>query len=286
MSNYTPPDAHNVELNFKTEMVLVDAHNLILEFGTDEVITTSLNAVVSTSFEPVIATKLQDYNVLESTIVTGFDADIYAVTGQVAQLYAEVGTDFKPIVIAVVIDQFCTLSADIGTGFNALLVSTQNMNNSLGFALGQSLNFGAAKNQLVVDGVPWSKPTVKAHHSAFFYDLGLTISHSVEINFQAGLALRAAVQNAFEQGTGLCGSGQLIWQENQKYFINQSSVFEESSKLRIQRSTEWDELVRKRKQLTFSHEVAQVFEQQFLFDWDICSSRNKQYRLNGLQVRS
>ncbi|ELN4630867.1 hypothetical protein RZ719_004802, partial [Escherichia coli] len=45
-------------------------------------------------------------------------------------------------------------------------------------------------------------------------------------------------------------------------------VFEESLKLRIQRSTEWDELIRKRKQLTFSHEVAQVFEHKFLFDWD------------------
>lgn len=76
------------------------------------------------------------------------------------------------------------------------------------------------------------------------------------------------MQKAFEQGTGLSSSGQLIWQENQKSFINQSLVFEESSKLRIKRTTEWDELIRKRKQLTFSHEVAQVFEHQFVFEWD------------------
>lgn len=268
MSNYTPPDAHNVDLNFKDEIGLVDTHNLILEFGLDEVITASLNALISTRFTPVITTKLQDYNALESTVVSGFDADIYAVTGQIAQLYAEVRTDFNPFVNAVVINQFCTLSAGIGTDFNALVVSTQNMNNSLGVTLSQSLNFSTAKDELVVDTIPWSKPTFKAHHSAFFYDSGLTISHSAESTFQAGLALRVAVQKAFEQGTGLSSSGYLYWQENQKSFINQSLVFEESAKLRIQRFTEWDELIRKRKQLTFSHEVAEVFEHRLVFDWD------------------
>ncbi len=33
MSNYTPPDALNVELNFKDEQGLVDSHNIVLNFG-------------------------------------------------------------------------------------------------------------------------------------------------------------------------------------------------------------------------------------------------------------
>ncbi|RSE25150.1 hypothetical protein [Acinetobacter johnsonii] len=33
MSNYTPPDAHNVELNFKDELGSVDSHNVALNFG-------------------------------------------------------------------------------------------------------------------------------------------------------------------------------------------------------------------------------------------------------------
>jgi len=33
MSNYTPPDALNVELNFKNELGLVDSHNVTLNFG-------------------------------------------------------------------------------------------------------------------------------------------------------------------------------------------------------------------------------------------------------------
>ena len=268
MSNYTPPDAHNVDLNFKDEIGLVDAHHLILEFGADEVITASLNAVLSTRFTPVITTKIQDYNTLESTVLTGFDTEIYVVTGQIAQLNAEIRTNFEPHLNAVVIDQFCALNADISTDFNALVVSAQNINNSLGVALRQSLSFSNATDQLAIDAIPWSKPNFKAHHSVFFYDSGLTISHSAESNFQAGLALRTAVQKAFEQGTGLSSSGYLYWQENQKSFINQSLVFEESAKLRIQHFTGWDELIRKRKQLTFSHEVAQVFEHQFLFDWD------------------
>lgn len=270
MSNYTPPDAHNVELDFKKEMGAIDAHHLILEFGADELITASLNAVVSIGFEPVITTKIQDYNILESFVENGFKAEINAINVQIAHIYAEIRTDFKPFVNAVVIDQFCALSADIDMSFNALVVGIQNMNNSLGVALRQSLNFSTATDQLAIDAIHWSKPTFKAHYSAFFYDSGLTISHSAESNFQAGLALRTVVQKAFEQGTGLCSSGQLIWQENQKHFINQSLVFEESAKLRIQRLTEWDELIRKRKQLTFSHEVAEVFEHRLVFDWDKC----------------
>lgn len=268
MSNYTPPDAHNVDLNFKNELGVIDTHNLIIEFGTDEVLIASLNAVILTSFASVITIKIQDYNALESTVVTGFDADIYAVTGQVAQLYAEVSTDFKPFVNAVVIDQFCSLSADIDMGFNALVVGIQNMNNSLGIALRHSLNFSIAKDQLAVDAIPWAKQIFKAHHSAFFYDSGLTISYSAESNFQTGLALRVAVKKAFEQGTGLSGTGHLIWQENQKHFMNQSLVFEESSRLGIQCSIEWDELIRKRKLITFNHLVAQVFEHRFTFEWD------------------
>lgn len=225
--SYTPPDAHNVVLDFEQPFTPVDGHNVVLNF---------------TDVEPQLG-------VLLATINTNIQAEIS-------------GRNWGNI------DNRGALLAVIDTSIRASISGINDINHTRGIETYWAAEYQTAIPYLTTPEISWSKPTFKAHHSAFFYDSGLTISHSAGSNFQAGLALRVAVQKAFEQTTGLSSSGYLYWQENQKYFINQSLVFEESAKLRIQRSTEWDELIRKRKQLTLSHEVAQVFEQKFLFDWD------------------
>jgi hypothetical protein len=225
--SYTPPDAHNVVLDFEQPLTLIDSHNVVLNYA---------------DVEPQLG-------VLLATINTNIQAEIS-------------GGNWGNI------DNRGALLAVIDTSIQASISGINDINHTRGIETYWAAEYQRAISYLTTPEISWSKPTFKAHYSAFFYDPGLTISHSAESNFQAGLALRVAVQKAFEQGTGLSSSGYLYWQENQKSFINQSLVFEESSKLRIQRSTEWDELIRKRKQLTFSHEVAQVFEHKFLFDWD------------------
>lgn len=225
--SYTPPDAHNVVLDFEQPFTPVDGHNVVLNFA---------------DVEPQLG-------VLLATINTNIQAEIS-------------GGNWGNI------DNRGALLAVIDTSIQSSISGINDINHTRGIETYWAAEYQRAIPYLTTPEISWAKPTFKARHSAFFYDSGLTISHSAESNFQAGLALRTAVQKAFEQGTGLSSSGYLYWQENQKSFINQSLVFEESAKLRIQRSTEWDELIRKRKQLTFSHEVAQVFEHKFLFDWD------------------
>ena len=225
--SYTPPDAHNVVLDFEQPFTPVDGHNVVLNFA---------------DVEPQLG-------VLLATINTNIQAGIS-------------GGNWGNI------DNRGALLAVIDTSIQASISGINDINHTRGIETHWAAEYQRAIPCLTTPEISWSKPNFKAHHSAFFYDPGLTISHSAESNFQAGLALRVAVQKAFEQGTGLSSSGYLYWQENQKSFINQSLVFEESAKLRIQHFTGWDELIRKRKQLTFSHEVAQVFEHQFLFDWD------------------
>lgn len=225
--SYTPPDAHNVVLDFEQPFTPVDGHNVVLNFA---------------DVEPQLG-------VLLATINTNIQAEIS-------------GGNWGNI------DNRGALLAVIDTSIQASISGINDINHTRGIETYRVAEYQRAIPCLTTPEISWSKPNSKAHHSAFFYDPGLTISHSAESNFQAGLALRVAVQKAFEQGTGLSSSSFFYWQENQKSFINQSLVFEESAKLRIQRSTEWDELIRKRKQLTFSHEVAQVFEHKFLFDWD------------------
>ncbi len=225
--SYTPPDAHNVVLDFEQPFTPVDGHNVVLNFA---------------DVEPQLG-------VLLATINTNIQAEIS-------------GGNWGNI------DNRGALLAVIDTSIQSSISGINDINHTRGIETYWAAEYQTAIPYLTTPEISWSKPNFKAHYSAFFYDSGLTISHSAESNFQAGLALRVAVQKAFEQGTGLSSSGYLYWQENQKYFINQSLVFEESSKLRIQHFTGWDELIRKRKQLTFSHEVAQVFEHKFLFDWD------------------
>ncbi|KJV36481.1 hypothetical protein VH96_14655, partial [Acinetobacter indicus] len=53
-----------------------------------------------------------------------------------------------------------------------------------------------------------------------------------------------------------------------KRFIHQSYLFDETLKLRINRVTDWHEMIRKRRTVTYSHEVAHVFEKHFTFEWD------------------
>ncbi|WP_026441060.1 hypothetical protein [Acinetobacter tandoii] len=225
--SYTPPDAHNVVLDFEQPFTPVDGHNVVLNFA---------------DVEPQLG-------VLLATINTNIQAEIS-------------GGNWGNI------DNRGALLAVIDTSIQSRISGINDINHTRGIETYWAAEYQTAIPYLTTPEISWSKPTFKAHHSAFFYDSGLTISHSTESNFQAGLALRVAVQKAFEQGTGLSSSGYLYWQENQKSFINQSLVFEESLKLRIQRFTEWDELIRKRKQLTFSHEVAEVFEHRLVFDWD------------------
>lgn len=225
--SYTPPDAHNVVLDFEQPFTPVDGHNVVLNFA---------------DVEPQLG-------VLLATINTNIQAEIS-------------GGNWGNI------DNRGALLAVIDTSIQASISGINDINHTRGIETYWAAEYQRAIPCLTTPEISWSKPTIKARHSAFFYDSGLTISHSAESNFQAGLALRVAVQKAFEQGTGLSRSGYLYWQENQKSFSNQSLVFEESDKLRIQRLTEWDELIRKRKQLTFSHEVAEIFEHRLVFDWD------------------
>lgn len=225
--SYTPPDAHNVVLDFEQPATPVDSHNVVLNFA---------------DVEPQLG-------VLLATINTNIQAEIS-------------GRNWGNI------DNRGALLAVIDTSIRASISGINDINHTRGIETYWVAEYQRAIPCLTTPEISWSKPNFKAHHSAFFYDSGLSVSHFVASSFQIGNVLRTAVQKAFEQGTGLSSSGYLYWQENQKYFINQSLVFEESSKLRIQRLTEWDELIRKRKQLTLSHEVAQVFEHKFLFDWD------------------
>ena len=264
MSNYFPPNKHQVNLNFKD--LVTGSTNL--DFGADDQNLASIDAVINTKFLAEITVENYVFNGLDAQVSTGFITEISAVTGQFSQLDAVIQTGFIAEINVVRIDQYCTIDSVINTGVRANINALFDINFIRGVESYWISEYQRAKPCLIAPEIQWAKPIFKAHNSAFYFERSLSLSNHASVGFDKANTLHRAVQIIHEQATGLSRSAYLKWQENEKLFISRSIVFDESNKLTINRNTDWVELVRKRKTFTYSHQVAHVFEKYFGFDWD------------------
>lgn len=226
MPTYTPPDPHNVDLNFDKPLVSSDSHNVILNFGEE--------------FEVTI---------VDTSVNLEFIAEIQA-------------SYTPPVVRETHVDAIIDLSlkAEIQASFDISFI--------LGLNHLSDFKFQRTKPALIENHVRYGKARFKAHNSAFIFERGLSISNAVNCGFAQSNFLQQSIHTVFEETTGLASDVNLVWQENDKRFISPNLVFDESQKLLINRQTDWDEMIRKRKKITFSHEVAAVFEKRFTFKHD------------------
>ena len=264
MSNYIPPNSHNVILNFK-ELITGSTD---LNFGTDEQNLTSLDALINTQFIADLHTESYSNDCLDVQVNTTFIAEIEAVTGQFTQLDTVFQTGFISEINAVRIDQYCAVDTIINIGFKSDIVALFDINFIRGVEAYWLAEYQRANPCLTAPDIQWAKPIFKAHNSAFYFERSLSLSNHAWVGFDKANTLHRAVQMIHEQATGLSRSTYLKWQENERLVISKTLVFEESNKLRINRKTDWVELVRKRKTFTYSHQVAHVFEKRFTFEWD------------------
>ncbi|WP_312102062.1 hypothetical protein [Acinetobacter venetianus] len=265
MSNYIPPDAHNLSLNFKDEIGSVDSHNLILNFGADEQTNAAVNAVIATSFLVEIVATQYTYNTVNAVIQTAFEVEIIVIHGKSAQVNAVINNGFDASIYAVVVNQSCSVEAVIETRINASINARFDINLAFGLSHLSVLEYQRSLPALIDNQIRFGKPIFKAHNSAFIFEGGLTISNAVTAGFDKSTFLQQTVRSVFEETTGLSSGSKFVWQENDKRFVSRTLVFEEAEKLLINRQTTWDEMIRKRKKITFSHEVAAVFEKRFTF---------------------
>ncbi|WP_212388526.1 hypothetical protein [Acinetobacter junii] len=121
---------------------------------------------------------------------------------------------------------------------------------------------------LIENHVRYGIARFKAHNSAFIFERGLTISNAINSGFAQSNFLQQSIHSVFEETTGLAADLNLVWQVNDKRFISRNLVFAESEKLVINSQANWEEMVKKRKKITFSHEVAEVFEKRYIFKYD------------------
>lgn len=246
VSNYIPSDGHQVNLNFTEIIGEVNSHNVILNFGADEVNTASIDTVITTTFS----------------------TDITAIQGNFAQIDCVVSTSFEAELSSLSVSQQCTIDAVVNTGFSSSIDTHFDINFIRGLNHLTVFEYQRSLPALYENYLRFAKAITKAHNNAFIFEYGLTISNAVTAGFDKSTFLQRMVRSVFEETTGLSSTSKIVWQDNDKRFIARTLVFEESEKLLINRQTSWDEMIRKRKKITLSHEVAAVFEKRFTFIHD------------------
>ncbi len=277
-------DAHNLNLNFKPDNT--DSHNIILNFEHLADGSTNLNfgddvsAIIDTVLETgfgfevtaVYVDSVVNSAVIDTVLDTEFIFEVVAVfsenTDVVGQIDTVLDTSFSFDIVAEFTENLCTIDTVLDTAFQFQIDAVFDINHIVGVSYAFDATYQKALPALLEQHLRYGKARFKAQNSAFIFDRGLTISNAVTDQFEKAQVLHRAVKSVFEQTTGLHQDWHIVWQEDLRLFISRSLVFEESEKLRINRQTDWQEMIRKRKQITYCHEVAHVFEKRFIFDWD------------------
>ncbi|PKH29688.1 hypothetical protein [Acinetobacter radioresistens] len=244
MSNYTPPDTHNLILDFDEPV----SSSTDLNFG-DSASNNIVSALVGFRLESQIHGKQKDpaKDQVLATVRTGINAQI-------------IGKQ--------TIHYLRKVRAIINTGFSSEVSSHFDLNFIVGVASQLKVKFQETHFRTVKIDESWIKPVLKAHQGAFYFEHSLSLSNQALLGFEKAALLYRSVQLQHEESTGLVSSADFVWQENKRLAKTRTLVFEQGNKLRINRTFDWVDLVRKRKTFTYSHQVVHVFEKHFTFEWD------------------
>lgn len=264
MADYIPPDAHNVVLNFKDG--LTGSTNLV--FGVDEQKAAQIDLAVDVSVLVDALALNSESNTIDARINTDVHVELTAISVQLVQVDLVVNTSVLTEIVATKIDQFCALDVVVDVNAKPAINAYFDINHIVGVTHRLSAQYQKAITRLSVNEIPWSKPILRVSNEALFYDKGLLLSNQGFIGFDKALSLSNQVRSIHEHATGLISDLVLVWQETEKRFIRNRYQHNESLKLQINRKTDWDELIRRRKLLTYSHEVAENLSHRFSFKWD------------------
>ncbi|WP_180069311.1 hypothetical protein [Acinetobacter sp. YH12112] len=277
-------DAHNLNLNFKPENT--DSHNIILNFEHLADGSTNLNfgddvsAVIDTVLETNIGFEVTaiytdsgvNTAVIDTILDTEFGFEVVAVfkenTDVIGQIDTVLDTSFSFEIVAEFAENLCTIDTVLDIEFQFQIDAVFDINHIVGVSYAFDTSYQKAIAALSVTAIPWAKPILRVSNEALFYDQGLVLSQQAMAGFDRSNSLAQAVRIEHEKATGLQTDAYLVWQAGDKRFIHQSYLSDETLKLRINRITDWHEMIRKRRNITYAHEVAHVFEKHFTFEWD------------------
>ncbi len=222
-----------------------------LNFGWDsDVVAISIDTLLETQFTLELAAEFKENLDLDAELNTALD------TGFSFELQAGYS------------ENRCVIDSVPDTSFKTGIEAIFDINFIRGIEAYLIAGYQGALPCLSVIEIPWAKPVLRAHNSAFYFEHSLSLSNQALLGFEKAALLYRSVQLQHEESTGLVSSADFVWQENKRLAKTRTLVFEEGNKLRINRTFDWVDLVRKRKTFTYSYEVARVFEKHFTFEWD------------------
>ena len=277
-------DAHNLNLNFKPDNT--NSHNIILNFehladgssnlnfGDD--VSADIDTVLETDFSFEVTAIYADSGVntavIDTVLDTAFSFEVVAVFKDNIDVIGQIDTvldaSFSFEIVAEFTENLCTIDTVLDTAFQFQIDAVFDINHIVGVSYAFDVGYQKAIAALSVTEIPWAKPILRVSNEALFYDQGLALSQQAMTGFDQSDSLTQAVRIEHEKATGLQTDAYLVWQAGDKRFIHQSYLFDEMLKLRINRVTDWHEMIRKRRNITYAHEVAHVFEKHFTFEWD------------------
>lgn len=211
-------------------------------------------------------------NTIDFKIDADFQFEMVATFAESSTIFAAIDTKLDSGLLfeleATFSSNLCTIDTVLDIGFSFEVEAIFDINHLVGVSSGLCLQYRKAITALSVTEIPWAKPILRVSIEALFYDQGLVILNQVDFWHEQAGSLNRVIRSLHEQATGLSSDAYVIWEEGDKRFIHQHYLHEETIKLRHNRETVWQEMIRRRKTFTYSHEVAQVFEHCFSFEWD------------------
>ncbi|MCG2572325.1 hypothetical protein LVY74_01980 [Acinetobacter sp. ME22] len=238
----------------------LDGLNITLEFEDDATESLDLEfndgSGVVLDFEE-LATGSTDLEFIDNElIITTGTLDAYVDLGILSDIQA-----LKTLVTGS-LDAFVNLSciADIQAHFD--------INFNLGLSLGFTAGYQSATAHIQALAIPWQKPIHKALLRAFSFARSLGIGNGVSIEYERTTTLSRTVKTTFEKAIGLQPSVFIAWQVDEAIRLKQALPWQAAKQTYQDTAVHWVELEHQRKAFTYSHEVAQVFEKHYSFEFD------------------
>ena len=270
MLNYIPPHAHNVLLNFEDKLQQQSRFNVVLNFSDSQQVQPvgQVDAVVNTRVVAQISGVNSLIAQIDATIYTSVIAVVVSESGSAGQVDVAILTSILAEVYGESISDYAQISAVINTQIRTEVDAEIDINHTPGIEYRQRYVFNKAIQIMQRCKISLSKAVSRAHLSAFFIADTDPILNVADFRQEQGIVLQRSIQAIHEVSTGLSSDFSFAFEDNLRIKIKRMTVFEQTKKLSDRVEFVWEELIRKRKQFTYSHEVAKHIEKTFTLKWD------------------
>lgn len=264
MSNYLPPDGHLVHLNFTETVTGTTDFN----FGESGQNYCEIDAVIDTAIAVEITVDSLTAFDIDAVVDASVEVAADILQLEVFSIDASINTSIDSEITAYSINEFFEVDAVVINSARAEVDAEWNIDHNLGVSYGFPVGFNQAITICARAVLPWSQPILMAQNGAIYFEDGLVIGESLVLTHDAANHLSQSIHATFEQGTGLNNCLSLVWQEAERLLKTRTYVFEGGETIAIQRIFKHQEMLKGRRAITISHQVAEQLSKTFSFAWD------------------